>query len=427
MFDFFFRGDKVTEPKYAQRLIARIRESQPAQKLVYDEKSHMLAVGSAPAQKIFLGNMFKDYLRAPQEERDGLLTRHAISCTASPTMPGAEADYDRDVRPHLVPIVRSRANAYAIQALDPADYLEGAATPTPTPSSQPLLVGRQLGEDRTIHLAFDTEHMMSQVPASSLAEWGVDFERALSDALVNLRAATVPRWEPMEGGFFRGNWNDSYDCSRLLLPEVFAELPLDGRPVAVVSARQDIFVASDRDPQAQLAMLRHARERLDVNNRWCSGSLIVLEGEHWKPYASPDAAVRQAEATLCNIILSDAYSSQKPVLEKAHAAEGSDIFVASFMAYQRQDASIFSICTYSEGVEALLPRTDRVVFLETNPDGSVKEPMLADLPWQTAHAIAGHLMEPVDTYPPRFRVRAFPDAAVREQLRAAAARNAAAA
>jgi len=423
MFDFFFRGDKVTEPKYVQRLIARIRESEPALKLVYDEKSHTLGVGSAPVQKRFLANMFKDYLRAPQEERDGLLTRHAIACTTDPTMPGAEADYDKDVRPHLVPIVRSRANAYAVQALDPAEYVEGATTPL----SVPLLVGRQLGEDRTVHLAFDTEHMMSQVPASSLAEWGVDFERALSDATANLRAATVPRWEPMEGGFFRGNWNDSYDCSRLLLPEVFAALPLDGQPVAVVSARQDIFVASDRNPQAQLAMLLHARERLDVNNRWCSGSLIVLEGDHWKPYASPDAAVRQAEATLCNVILSDAYGAQKQALEKAHAAEGNEIFVASFMAYQRQDASIFSICTYSEGVEALLPRTDRVVFLETNPDGSVKEPMLADLPWQTAHAIAGHLMEPVDTYPPRFRVKAFPDASLREQLRAAAARNASAA
>lgn len=423
MFDFFFRGDKVTEPRYARRLIARIRESEPGLKLGYDEASHTLAVGSAPMQKRFLTNMFKDYLRAPQEQRDGLLTRHAMSCTANPGLPGAEADYDRDVRPHLVPIVRSRANAYAVQSLDLSQYVEGAADAT-GPISLPTLVGRQLGEDRAIHLAFDTEHMMAQVSEASLAEWGVDFERALADATANLRAGSAPNWEPMEGGFFRGNWDDSYDCSRLVLPEVFAALPLDGQPVAVVCARQDIFVTSDRNHEAQLAMLRHARERLEVNNRWCSGSLIVLEGDSWKPYTSPDAAVRQAETTLCNMILHDAYGTQKQALEKAHAADNADIFVASFMAYQRQDESVVRICTYSEGVEALLPRTDRVIFLETGADGAAKERPLADLPWEAAHAIAGHLMVPLDTYPPRFHVKAFPDASVRQQLREAAAANA---
>ncbi|SOD25325.1 hypothetical protein SAMN05518800_1852 [Variovorax sp. YR752] len=417
MFDFFFRGDKITETKYVQRLIARIRQSEPNLRLSYDEKSHQLSVGTAPVQKRFMTNMFKDYLRAPQEQRDGLLARHAITCTSNPEIPGAEADYDKDVRPHLVPIIRSRSNAYVAQTLDPSQYVEGLAVPI----SLPTIPGRVIGEDRAVHMAFDTEHMMTQVSADSLAEWGVDFERALADATANLRAATVPNWEAMEGGFFRGAWNDSYDCSRLLLPEIFAALPLDGQPVAVVSARQDIFVTSDRDLQGQLAMLRHARERLDVNNRWCSGSLIVLEGDSWKPYESPDASVRQAEATLCNVILHDAYSSQKQVMEKAYEVEGKAIFVASFMAYQRQDASIVSVCTFSEGVEAQLPRADRVIFLEVEPDGTARKPPLADLPWRTAYAIAGHLMEPLDIYPPRFHVRAFPDASVRQRLREAAA------
>jgi hypothetical protein len=420
MFDFFFRGDKITEPKYAQRLIARIRQSEPSLKLSYDEKSHQLSVGTAPVQKRFLTNMFKDYLRAPQEEREGLLTRHAISCVSTPGLPGAEADYGKDVRPHLVPIIRSRSNAYAVQTLDPTQYVEGLTVPI----SLPTIPGRVIGEDRAVHLAFDTEHMMSQVSAGSLAQRNVDFDRALADAMANLRAASVPKWEAAEGGFFRGIWNDSYDCSRLLLPEVFAALPLDGRPVAVVSARQDIFVTSDRNVQTQLAMLRHARERLDVNNRWCSGSLIVLEGDSWKPYESPDASLRQAEATLCNVILHDAYGSQKQVMEKAYAVEGKDIFVASFIAYQLQDASVVSVCTFSEGIEAQLPRADRVIFLEVEPDGTARKPPLADLPWRTAYAIAGHLMEPLDTYPPRFHVRAFPDALVRQQLREAAAINA---
>lgn len=417
MFDFFFRGEKLDEAAYVKRLKARIAEHAPALRFEHDAASSELR-GVDPAQRFFLGNMHKDYLRAPQHKRDALLTRHALMCATPPSLPEAAQDYERDVRAHLLPIVRSRANTWAVRNLAPSQLGTDAA-----PRNLLHTTGRALGDDRAIYLAFDTEHAMTQVSDTDLERWGVDFERALADAIANLRAASVPKWQPMEGGFFRGHWEDSYDCSRIALPELFAALPLGGaRPVAMVPARTELLVAPGHDVHAQLAMLHYAAECLDDNSRWCAASLIVLAIDGgWVPHHAADAGVREAESDLRNRILSNEYATQKQALDRENERTGSDLFIASFMAYEDSGTGhTFSICSWSEGVDTWLPKTDRVCFLE-NGGADGKPQSVAIVAWDAAVAIAGALLREVDgEYPPRFHVDAFPDAAMRERLRAAA-------
>ena len=55
---------------------------------------------------------------------------------------------------------------------------------------------------------------------------------------------------------------------------------------------------------------------------------------------------------------------QKEVLEEIYEETGEDIFVASYSAVQDSKSGIVrTYCVWSEGVEALLPRTDEVFFV----------------------------------------------------------------
>ena len=67
-----------------------------------------------------------------------------------------------------------------------------------------------------------------------------------------------------------------------------------------------------------------------------------------------------------------------------------------------------SYAVWTESVESLLPQTDLVVF-----GGMEGEPTM--VPWSRVLEEVGHLLEPLDIYPPRYRVREFPSA---EQLAA---------
>jgi hypothetical protein len=417
MFKFFFKGASISKADFAERLMQRIRELDDKSVVHYDAERFTLRTGGVAAGTLYLESLYMDYLHAPQEDRDAVLLRQA-SVSARPAKSLPSEDYETNVRPHLRPIVRGRAYAACMRNADASDGAANPAADLPMPD----LPHRLLGVDRAIYLAFDHEDRLSQVGIGSLEEWGVDFDQALADAIANLRVMSRPVWEPMEGGFFRAAWRDSYDCSRLLLPEMFAQLPLFQRPVIMVSAREDLFVADEHDPAAQLAMLKHARARLEENNRWTAGSLLVLEKNGaWAPFRSVDAAVRQAEIDLSTVVRHREYDIQKKALDRVHAgASQGAVWIEPFAASETVQGHVTSACTYRQAAgEALLPEVENLFFLECGPVGKIIQSPLAVVPWDVARSIVGSLMCAVDMYPPRYLVREFPDAEMRERLRAA--------
>jgi hypothetical protein len=417
MFKFFFKGEPISKADFAERLMQRIRELDDTLAIHYDAARFTLRLGGRTPGTLYLDSLYKDYLHAPQEDREAVLLRQA-AVNVSPVEPLPLGDYETTARSHLRPIIRSRAYAAFIRNADPNDYTEETTVDFPVLDLPNRLVGR----DRAIYLAFDREDTLSQVCVDSLQDWGVDFDQALSDAVANLRAVSRPAWEPMEGGFFRAAWLDSYGCSRLLLPEMFVDLPLPGRPVAVVSAREDLFVADEYNSAAQLAMLKHARARLEENNRWSAGSLLILDkGDTWVPFRSTDSAVHQAEISLCNIVRHREYHNQKKALDRGYAgSQESPIWVEPFLATETADGHVFSACTYRQASgEALLPEVDKLIFLQSGLDGKLVQSPLSVVPWDVAQSIAGPLMQVVSMYPPRYLVKEFPDAEMCERLQAA--------
>lgn len=410
---FFFKGEVISKADFAERLMQRMRELDAQVVVRVDAAEFAVRVGvGAGASTLYLESLYKDYLHASQEGRDAVLFHQATVAT-SPLVSLPQAGYETSVRAHLRPIIRGRAYGAVASHASLSSDIWGTGGDLPS---------RPLGRDRAIYLAFDREHALHQVSAHALEVWGIDFDHALSDALANLRAETRPEWELMEGGFFRAMWRDSYGCSRLLLADMFVGFPFSGRPVAVMAAREDLFVADEHNSAAQLAMLEHARARLRENNRWSGGSLLVLEKDGtWHPFEPVDPVVRQAEVSLCNIVRHREYDNQKKAMDQFQAGSQEKTFwIEPFLAKETADGQVFSACTYCQASgEALLPEVERLIFLQCGPDGKLMQSPLSVVPWDVARTIVGPLMSAVNTYPPRYLVKEFPDAEMRERLRAA--------
>ena len=70
---------------------------------------------------------------------------------------------------------------------------------------------------------------------------------------------------------------------------------------------------------------------------------------------------------------------------------------------QDPQGRFLSYAVWTQSIESLLPQSDLVVF-----GGMDGEPTM--VPWCKMTEEVGHLLEPLDMYPPRYCVREFPSA-----------------
>ena len=105
--------------------------------------------------------------------------------------------------------------------------------------------------------------------------------------------------------------------------------------------------------------------------------------------------------------LGQEYAAQKQYLDFVHQKAGLDVFVSNVLAAKTESTGeIATHCVWSQGVEALLPHTDKIGLMVPGAEGQPHR--IIECTWETAQAVVGDLMVPVDIYPPRVRVKEFP-------------------
>jgi hypothetical protein len=80
-------------------------------------------------------------------------------------------------------------------------------------------------------------------------------------------------------------------------------------------------------------------------------------------------------------------------------------------AVQKKDGDVVSYCVWGEGVDSLLPVTEKVAFMQ---HGRERPVALGD--WARVMEVAGDLMEPTEDDPRRYRVQEFPDQAALQAI-----------
>ena len=378
--------------RYVRTQGVELVESLPAQMEVVVRRD-----GSS--SRIYLGNLLDEYSKTKRRDRQSVVERFVSSIvTGNSDTPATYAD----AKPLLLPVVRSAA------ALGVA---MSAGLRTAVDTDFPAIVQRPLVADLAVSLVVDRPNSMAYVNADNLRAWGVTLDQAFDDALHNLRA--LPEhggWTEIFPGLWQGRWGDTYESSRILLPDLIYRLGIND-PVAMVPFRDVLLVTSQSDARAIQHIVDLAAGSLDSNTRWVSFELLRLNCNSWERYVPVDHQAQLQDLSRRNI--ADAYAAQKQILDAHFTDRAIDIFVATHLLAQRDGEGLSSYTVWSESVDTLLPEADRVALVR--PDNKEFVPLM--VPWAMAKEHFGPFFESTDYTPTRFRLRGFPDVQAAEAVR----------
>lgn len=330
---------KPSLKKFAQALMAHAQRNSFAHPMHFDADRARILTGANGEQIVNLANLYKQYCDAARADRPRFLEM-CMSLLRDTSPP----ERFENARANLLPAIRARSYAESLRL---PSLLAGTALSGT--SAAPF------GDDVVTMLVVDDANSMSIVTAAQLDAWGVSFDEALDAALDNLRAIPGGGFARGPDGVMVGDWNDAYDSSRLLLPDLVHRAGI-GDPVAMIPTRDSILLAPAGDRRALLAMLALASTAREEQGRTVSAAMYHFRNSSAEPYTPDDEEVARGLAQLRQRYLAEDYADQKTRLDDLHDKRDIDLFVASLMLVRDNHArEEFSLCTWSEGVDALLP------------------------------------------------------------------------
>ena len=387
----------LSQNDFAKKATKVINSFAPS-KVLFEEAQFALRVGEEPESHwIYLGNFYAEYLRTPRLKRD-----QALRTMVSNQITQKQAYEDNaPTKETLLPVVRDRAHSWISQM-----QIKKAI-----PSASIAMQGKPVGEDHMSLLVLDSPTAMRYVGEKELASLGLSFEAAYEEAIHNLRAISPDKWLSLGNQAYAGQWSDTYDCSRFLLTDLIHRLDVSGRPIVITPCRGILLVASENNIEGQQIIMQLANSALEDNSRWTSPEVLVLDNDRWVPFELTDPFCLSIQKEMIVKMRKSVYDQQKVILDEAHKAEGKDIFVATFMAYKKSEG-FMSVATWSKDVDAWLPQTEFIVFVDAN--ATVPSAMI---PWDLAIQHVRSLMTPVPgVIPARFEVKGFPDGDVLQAM-----------
>jgi hypothetical protein len=397
LFDRFF--GPPSKDKFARMMQDAICQAGEEAPVRYDPERFRLH-GEGEVKNVFnLTNAYNEYCAPPKEQRQALF-KNLVRTWFSHRREIPEAF--EDVRHDLLPGVRGRA-VYEIAGLT-VGREQGAKFDWPF---------RVLGGSLGLGLVYDLPESMMQVQQHMLDTWGATFDQALGCALQNLRRVSGVGLVPAAPGVWASPWRDNYDPSRMILTDFIRRHEVAGDPVVMVPNRDTLLLAGS-DDEGGLGRLAVMGGEAYEQPRSVSGMAFRLTGEdEWVPYLPGMGQPSRERFTLLRVkTLGGEYGDQAEALKALHEKTGEDVFVASFSALKKNDTGeVRSYCVWSEGVVALLPQTDDIMFFR--PTSSGDGVIVATATWEQARAVLGERMKPAGLYPERYRVEGFPSA---EQL-----------
>ncbi len=232
----------------------------------------------------------------------------SIGSAAGSALPGPSPLRLEDVRPDLLPGVRSRS-FFDLTSL--RTEIEGGKRDPP-----PYQV---LGEHFGVGLVYDTPELMGWMQQSKFDAWGITLYEALEIARENLKAHPAKFVGPQSGtGAYLSVTRDGYDASRLLLTDMIRAFKLKGEPIAMVPNRENLVVVGTEDEEGLSRTLKMATEAVK-QPRAISGIALRLDGEEWVPWLPDESHPLYKDFQRLKLqTLGQHYAEQKDLLDKLH-------------------------------------------------------------------------------------------------------------
>lgn len=393
---------------FVQTAVDYLRAEGERRPIAFDAARNQLVVGTPPdpVSFIFLGHAHAECGTLRPADRPRALSRRLWSSVRR-SDEGA-----RDITPYLLPRLRDRAWFSAVRRQ--AELELGADEEA---INEVMLPHQVLNDELAVHLAFELPTSVTEVGADRLEAWHRDFAELYGVALDNLRRRSGGAFERTQPGLYTSPFRDTFDASRLVLPELFNSLELKGAPVVLAPTHDLVFVTGDADADGLLQAATWAEEAL-MEPRAFTAVAFRLEETRWVPWMPPRRHRAWAKLKMLRLqTMASAYARQKEVLDALLEANGHDISVVPLRAFRTPKGEVFTASAWVENLDSLLPETDRLDFVRGTAEGARASP---EQVWSTTFEVArrtvGDLMVPTGDRPERFRVRGFPTLAQLEQM-----------
>jgi hypothetical protein len=370
---------KPSKKQFVKQLTKEL--DQAGVETLYEPDEFRLKLGAEPSGTINLHNFYANFCQARGHNRGQVLAGMVQIVTRAVSG---------------VPVAWEEAKSLLIPRLFSRGYVEqGRVEGNPVPH-------KLLTENVAIVLGLDYPDSIWGVSDADLKHWGVELDQVLKVARDNLWARsneTLVEWEP---GVFRGNWGDNNDAARILLQPLLLKLELKGDPVAWAPDRGALFVTGAED-QAGISKVAEFVLKSEFQ-RPVTVAPLRLVGENWQRFEVAQDHV--LSGVLRRLAFEDRcrdYAEQKEYLDEWLERQGKDVFVANCMSVTNsKTGEFFTAAVWGEGVDALLPETDRLFIMdESRPQN---ERVAEDLNWAEARAKLGDRMVATDYWPVRWKM-----------------------
>ncbi|MDP2368853.1 hypothetical protein [Rhodoferax sp.] len=377
---------KPSRAALAKEVLHHLEKTKPGKGFTYNSALQQITGDGA---FINLANVYHDYCRAARADRAALLATFVRSLTEQ-NLPDTLAE----ARARMLPVMRHMGGLECAQISLGSEAPEADlyATYCIRPFSSHLGVG----------IAYDTADSVQQVGAKVLENWATTFDDVLAIALDNLRHKAAPKFEEFAPGLFVSQFNDFYDATRILLPEVAWQLPIKGQPVAMIPSRISLLICGDQDEVALGAMVDTAQRVIDSESRVLGTEMFRLDDKVWRAWQPPGQLGKRLQALQMQSLAAD-YQAQQEALRADLESKGQDIFVATFSLMQREHEAISSYCALTKGVNTWIPQTDSLVLVDLETEEQLV------VAWAAFSEIATELLEKLPYLLPRYRVIDHPN------------------
>lgn len=386
----FAAADRDT---FVDLFLGVLRQKQPEAQ--FDYRSEDFSVQSSHG-RINLANFYAEYCQLPWHKRKSYIERTVqIFTSVRDELP---EDFE-DARRNLMPKIWMRSS-FSHQAL-----LCRADGKTP-----PDLDAEPLGDHLLTTIVYDLPDSMQTIPPQQFEIWDISSYEAWEIAIENLAERTRAMAKIGEH-LISAVSGDNYDANRLFLIDRLRELGLDGDLVAMIPNRDTLYVSRVNDPVGLRMMIELSDAALQNEPRPMSPFPLQLRDGEWVDWTPPVNHVMYPKLQEMRArYLQGEYAEQKTLIEKIQSRDDVEdplcAFIATYSVLQKKDSSeILSYSVWGEGVDTLLPETDRVVLIKSRDKSE------GFVPWGRVLEVMGADIEEVPgLYPKRFRVREFPTA-----------------
>nr|WP_295787319.1 hypothetical protein [Rhodoferax sp.] len=348
-----------------------------------------------PDWRVNLSNFHREWLMLAGVEKTAHIEKIAASIHSKKSKPINKIP-SVEIQSKLFVAVRSTADR------DAAITMYGADTAQ--------LLFREIVDGLEACVMVDGEQDMRRLMSGDLDAYGMSETEAFEIGIANLRQRSSKPMVNVGNGLYLSSWNDDYDSSRLLLPELLQQYIKEGQVVAFAPSRTRLLITSDQSESGMAAMMQVVESQLG-QPRSLPPRMLRLSNGHWSDFQPEKYAIKLNHWR--TNFEAEEYGQQKTMIEERMKSRQADIFVASFMLGQvPMDRHPVSACTWSKGVTSLLPRTHLICFMDpAKPDGAVVTTRADALP------IVGAMMKSTENILLRFYVDEFPNSEQLAQLK----------